>query len=358
MRAINGKYNFALIMCDDLEESAEVQIKNILDKNIFKDCQIRVMADVHAGKGCVVGLTISSNKYIVPNLIGVDGSCGLLSYNLGKINPDFEGLDDYIKTNIPSGFSVNPKPYHIIEKLKHTYLSLANKVYKEDKGSVEKVWLSCGSLGGGNHFVALNQDPEDNVWLTVHSGSRNFGLTTCNYHQNKAKELMRVFKIEDEYDEVEFLPIGYGAEEYLSDMTAIGSYAYLNRLSICCRIINEFFNISPVHELEHIHTVHNFVDHDGTIRKGAISAHEGERLLIPISMKDGVIVGVGKGSKKWNSSAPHGAGRIMGRKVAKNTLSLDKFKSEMQGVWSSCVDADRLDESPMAYKTKEHILNA
>jgi RNA-splicing ligase RtcB len=211
--------------------------------------------------------------------------------------------------------------------------------------------------GGGNHFIELNLDPDGNTWLVVHSGSRKFGLDIATYHQQRAKALMKEMFIGDAYRQLEFLPIDKGGQEYLADMSIAQDYARINRWYMARLMGEDYFGID-LRDTERIMTTHNYINfQDNIVRKGAISAHKGESVVIPLNMRDGSIVATGKGNSKWNFSAPHGAGRILSRKKAKAQLSVEKFEEEMEGVWTSCINKDTLDESPMAYKDKQIILD-
>jgi len=398
MITINGKYNFAHIMCDEVEDNVREQIELLLNLPMFKGEQIRIMADTHFGMGCVIGFTSTLGDYVVPNLVGVDIGCGIEAYCLGKQEIDFQALDDFIRGNIPSGKNVRKeisplvKEVSLIKDKDVEFNSLlisqidcqARRLFEniEDEQKraekMKRVFLSLGTLGAGNHYISLERDENGRDWLCVHTGSRNFGLQIANYHQNKAKELAKKFflDIDDKYKDLEFLPMDKGGEHYLFCMGVAQKYAALNR-HVVAREILEFLG-HQISEVDSIKTVHNYIEitetrtvenaNDymrkreypckGIVRKGAISAKDGERVVIPINMKDGSLLGIGKGSRKWNFSAPHGAGRIMGRNEAKRKLNLDDFKESMKGIWTSCLSEKTLDESPLAYKDKDFILNS
>lgn len=383
MITINGKYNFAHIMCDEVEDNVREQIKTLLDLPVFKGEQIRIMADTHFGMGCVIGLTSTLGDYVIPNIVGVDIGCGIEAYCLGKQEIDFQALDNFIRENIPSGKNVRTTRSPVLKNEKlineavefvlfdnesipflYTIRNEAWMVFSEDKErekKTERVFLSLGTLGGGNHFIEVDQDPEGNYWLLIHTGSRNFGLQIANYYQKEAKELARKFflDLDDKYKNLEFLPLGtkLGGEDYLRSMRIAQNYAALNRYIITDEILSFLGYVIDI--TTSIKTVHNYIDiKNKIVRKGAISAQDGERVLIPINMKEGTIVGVGKGSKKWNFSAPHGAGRILGRNQAKKTLSMREYEEKMYGVWTTSVTEKTLDEAPMAYKDKRFIMDA
>lgn len=355
MLVYKGKYNFAKIMVDEIDEETVKQIYNFLNHPAFKGTKIRIMPDTHAGAGAVIGYTATMNEYVIPNVVGVDIGCGIEAYNVGQNPIDFQRLDDFIRENIPSGFSINEKEPYIEASLKEKIIKTAEKI-QSDK--LERFLNSIGTLGGGNHFIEVDRDPEGNFWLVIHSGSRNFGLQVANYHQNKAKELMKKMFIGQAYKNLEFLPIENGGKEYLEDMVIAQEYARENRKIMAETLLSGFFDQTGIH-CENIKTVHNYINfEDRIVRKGAISAHVGERLLIPLNMRDGTIVATGKGNPDWNFSAPHGAGRLFSRKKAKVEFTEEQFKNEMQDVWSSCVGSKTLDEAPMAYKNKEIIISA
>jgi len=356
MRTINGKHNFAHVMIDDLEESTVEQIESFLNCPVFKGSQIRIMADCHAGAGAVIGFTATTGEHVIPNVVGVDLSCGVESYCLGKIDIDFPSLDAFIRENIPSGFSVREKPSEEILSHKET-IDLVGLVCDKTNQDFDRVKRSLGTLGGGNHAIEVGKDEDGVSWLMIHTGSRNFGLKIANYHQKKAKELMKTFMV-DSIKDLEFLPMEYGGKEYLTDTLIAQRYAELNRHVIAKTIIEGFFRID-LDTVEAIKTIHNYIDQRyDMIRKGAISARKGERVVIPLNMRDGFLIGVGKGSKKWNNSAPHGAGRVMGRKEAHRRLKLEDFQDTMKGVWSSCISEKTLDEAPMVYKDAAMIIAA
>jgi RNA-splicing ligase RtcB len=233
-----------------------------------------------------------------------------------------------------------------------------NEVCKNIGEDFDRTLWSFGTLGGGNHYIELNQDQDENVWLSIHSGSRHFGLAVANFHQKKAKELMlKMFHGASAYNGLEFLPMDLGGEAYMIDMRVAQKLAHVNREIMAKVLIEEYFKLD-FPSLEKVLSVHNYIGDDDIIRKGAISAREGERVIIPLNMRDGAIIGVGKGSRKWNFSAPHGAGRKYSRKKAKEKFTLKKFEAEMKGIWSSCVKAKTLDESPMAYKDASEIIDS
>lgn len=352
-----GKYAACKVFTHDVDQTAISQIYEFLNCPAFEGAQIRIMPDVHAGAGAVIGFTCPVTDKVVPNVVGVDLGCGVEAVNLGPVQIKFEDFDQKVRECVPSGFSSRETVYPDLKKLWITHLgnealwqdwsvkvnALADKVETE----TDKVWRAIGSLGGGNHFIEVNVDEEGNRWLAVHSGSRNFGLKVATYHQKKAIAKM------GKRGGLEWLE-GEDAQEYLADARVAQIYAALNRTAILHALIGNHNGADGI-----FHSVHNFIGGDNIIRKGAISAREGQRVIIPLNMRDGSILGVGKGNADWNYSAPHGAGRKLGRGAAKRELSLDDFKATMKeaGVWSSCVSKSTLDESPEAYKPFQGILD-
>lgn len=360
MFIMKGKYNQALIMLneDEIEKETKSQVQNFLNHPAFQKTHIAIMPDCHSGKGSCIGFTMKMNDYIIPNIVGVDIGCGVSSIKIDKDEiGDLLYLDNFIKENIPSGFNVRKEGYFGNTFNKTVFVDKLKQVCDKTDQDLSYVLRSIGTLGGGNHFIEVGRsDKTDDYWLTVHTGSRNFGLKVASYHQNKAKELMKTMFIDkSEYKDCEFLPMDLGGSEYLEDMQISQEYADLNRNIILGIIIEDYFEIDYDSD-KAIHSVHNFIS-DGIIRKGAISAKEGEQLIIPLNMRDGFILGIGKGSKKWNYSAPHGAGRVLSRTKAKQNLNIDEFKLEMNGIYSSCISESTIDESPMVYKEKELIMN-
>ena len=364
------------IFTDDIEQKALEQVETLCRQPAFADCKVRIMPDVHAGAGCVIGFTADLGKKVIPNVVGVDIGCGMLTVALGKIDIDFKELDRVIRQFIPCGMNVHEDARFDISDLG---LICDLKLKKKD-------WLnkSLGTLGGGNHFIEIDADDDGNKYLVIHSGSRNLGKQVCEIYQEIAVQNCSQYKMDDviknailalkaagresEIEEtirnikadVRFANVpkelcyleGQAREDYLHDMKACQFFAFLNR-GVMSRIIIESMGWENAATFE---TVHNYIGDDNIVRKGAIAAYKGQRVLIPMNMRDGCIIGIGKGNEDWNNSAPHGAGRIMSRKQAKSTISLSEYKSSMDGVYSTCIDESTLDESPMAYKPMDDIL--
>lgn len=380
MIEIKGEYTSAIIYTDNVESEALSQIYGICSHPIFKDNPIRIQADTHAGKGCVIGFTarLNDNK-IIPNLIGVDIGCAMTVVKLGKVDLDLVNLDKFILNNIPHGNNVSKKPHKLDNNFKDDIYNVCKRI--KDVDSYDRHIKSIGSLGSGNHFIEVSKDKEDNIYLIIHSGSRNFGHKIATFYQKRAElhcderrkyfnDLINSYRIKnkiekDEYTDsidkeniykvpkdLSFLE-GEEALNYLNDMKVAQKFASANRKAIAKSILN-YLSLEPESIFE---TIHNYISDDGYIRKGAISAKEDEIVLIPINMRDGSILARGKGNEEYNYSAPHGAGRIMSRSKAKSALSLEDFKNSMDGIYTTSVGNNTLDEAPMAYKPIKEILN-
>lgn len=373
------------IFTENIEEKALEQINTLMAQPAFKDCKVRIMPDVHAGAGCVIGFTADLGDKVIPNIVGVDIGCGMLTFELGKREIDFEKLDDIINEQIPNGRDVHDGDTKQYRKFK-TYFDL-NDLHC---GLSNKDWLehSLGTLGGGNHFIEVDADDEGNKYLVIHTGSRNIGKQVADWWQEIAierlsgredfllqrNELIASLKAEEKHSEIagalrafdrEHRPQascpkelcwleGTDRERYLYDMKFCQRFAHWNRLEIAFTICDNMGWRPVMHWFE---TVHNYIDHESNIvRKGAISAKKGERVLIPMNMRDGCIIGIGKGNEDWNCSAPHGAGRIMSRAEAKRSVTLDEYAQSMKGIYTTSVGLDTIDESPMAYKPMNEIL--
>lgn len=365
------------IFTDNIDGKALDQIYTLCKHPAFADSKVRIMPDVHAGAGCVIGFTADLGEKVVPNLVGVDIGCGMLTVCLGKVDIDFEKLDRIIREFIPSGRNVQDRPFIKLDRNIRCYDALQNKS-----------WLECsiGTLGGGNHFIEVDADEEENKYLVIHTGSRNLGKQVCEYYQNLAvsnlighnrlekaiADLIAEYKAAGRQTEIataidRLKKSEYAAKipkelcylqgedraDYLHDMDICQAFAHVNRMTIAA-IIETQAGLKPLDAFE---TVHNYIDYVGNIvRKGAISAQKGERVLIPMNMRDGCIIGIGKGNEDWNCSAPHGAGRIMSRSEAKEKLALGDFVSSMEGIYTTSVGMSTIDESPMVYKPMDEIV--
>ena len=383
---IKGDFNEAEVFTENIDKETISQIKQLLDQEFVKNSNIRVMPDCHKGAGCVIGTTMTIKDKIVPNLVGVDIGCGVLCVELGDIDLNLDKIDDFIKNNIPHGFNINNKAVvdYIDEILK---IRCINNIKKKP----EEFNRALGSLGGGNHFIEIDKDDFNNKYLVIHSGSRNIGLQVAKHYQDvgynnlnynngeyeeKSKEIIESYKksgkkkkSEKELKKLkESLKIeskipkdlcyvqGQDLDDYLHDMDIVQRYASKNRELMAEKIV-EFIGLD-YESLNKFESIHNYIEVDKyMLRKGAISAYEGEDVLIPINMRDGVIIGKGKGNPNWNYSAPHGAGRILSRAEAKNKIHMNDYKASMKDIFTTCVNVSTLDEAPQAYKPIEEIIN-
>lgn len=342
MVIIKGKYNEAIVFTDNIESSAYEQIMELCNQEFVKGSKIRIMPDVHAGAGCVIGTTMTVKDKVVPNLVGVDIGCGIDCIKLKNKDIDLVKLDSFIKRNIPHGTDVHKKKIRSSKDINLLELTCKKHV------DIERGYLSIGSLGGGNHFIEIDRDQEGNLYLLIHSGSRHIGKQVAEYHQKVAKEHCK----DNVPGPLKYLE-GKLLDNYLNDMRLMQDYAVLNRRTIAELIINGMnfdvdFNFA---------TIHNYIDFKSYIlRKGAVSAQKGEKLLIPLNMRDGALISVGKGNPEWNYSAPHGAGRVLSRNEAKSKFDINEFKKSMEGIYTSCVSHSTIDEAPMAYKPMDEII--
>lgn len=368
------------IFGDILEDEALAQIQRLADFKPYQNSHIRIMPDVHAGKGCTIGTTLVLDDAVTPNLVGVDIGCGMFVVPLGNAEIDLPLLDQIVNEKIPSGCHIHPSPIAQFPMLENLKCIKAIDTYK--------AYCALGSLGGGNHFIELNEDAEGGKFLVIHSGSRNLGVRVCQFYQKIAEELCRQgyvdrneiiqrLKAEGRSQEIqtelqklksknEPVPDGLAyitgevKDDYLHDMYIAQDYARLNRETIAYLILQEL-GLDSCIAANGFHTVHNYIDtnDNGTVlRKGAVRANLGEKLIIPMNMRDGSLICIGKGNPDWNYSAPHGAGRLMSRKKAKELLSLEEFADNMKDVYSSSVCNSTLDEAPMAYKPMQSIVGA
>jgi len=345
----NGKHNSGKILIDYVETNVISQLKTILDTECFKDSNIVVMPDCHISSGGVmVGFTMTLNDYIIPSIVGVDIGCGVSAYNLGRLKSvKCEKLDKFIRKNIPIGMNVHDEPS--IQKEK--FIDVIERLRLNE----EYIMRSLGSLGSGNHFIEVDRDDSNNYWLVIHTGSRNFGFEIAKHHMNVAKENMKHL-LGDNYKGFEYLSKPEDKELYLKDLAVAQDFASLNR-EIIARIIVEGFFKMDLDSVKKIESVHNYIDlKNNILRKGAISAQEGEEVIIPFNMSYGCAVGRGKSGSEFNHSAPHGAGRIMSRTDAVHKVDLEAYQKAMKGVFTTSVNKHTKDESPMVYKKPKLIL--
>ena len=346
MIEIKGEYAAAKVFTEELEPSAEGQIKAMCDQPFTAGSQIRIMPDVHAGKGCTIGTTMTVGDRVVPNIVGVDIGCGMDVVKLEEKRLDLPKLDSFIREHIPHGRDVRERPHRSHGRLDVEQLRCYAKL---DKRRLKE---SLGTLGGGNHFIEIDRDEEGNLFLVIHTGSRNPGLQVAEYYQKRAYRSLGGKSQSEVPFELAYLT-GEERDDYLHDMGIMQEFAALNR-----RIIREeILDNLKLTEADFFTTVHNYIDLDRMIlRKGAVSAKAGERLLIPLNMRDGSLICTGLGNPDWNESAPHGAGRRFSRKETRERFTVSAFKKEMEGVFTTSVDDDTLDECPMAYKDPADII--
>lgn len=423
------------IFTDNIEQEAIDQINELLEQETFENSKVRIMPDVHAGKGCVIGFTGDLGDKVIPNIVGVDIGCGMLCVELGNIDLDLEKLDKIIRQYVPSGMNVHNKEIEAIPQGIYGYILDTGykglKCFNELKNKDYYLERSMGTLGSGNHFIEIDIDEDNNKYLVIHTGSRNLGKQVAEYYQKKAikycsyekemkeekqkiikeykkqgkeKEIQKkLIEISKKYEGKTKLPkeLCYLEDElredYLHDMEICQNFALENRLTIAKIILNKYFDVvcipcgtlelksrrKKIYELlpgekndglkadafgGHLQfsnspfplfdTVHNYISfEDNIVRKGAISAKKGEKVLIPMNMRDGCIIGIGKGNDDWNQSAPHGAGRIMSRIKAKETFSLDEYKESMKDIYTTSVNENTIDEAPFVYKPMQEIID-
>lgn len=346
MIEIKGAYANAVVFADALEASAAGQIKAFCDQPVSAGSKIRIMPDVHAGKGCTIGTTMTITDKVIPNIVGVDIGCGMLTVKLKEKRIDLPKLDSFIRKNIPYGRDVRERSHRSHGRLDIYDLLCVKKI------DIRRAKESLGTLGGGNHFIEIDTDG-DSMYLVIHTGSRNLGLRVAEHYQKIAyKECGGRAQTEIPY-ELAYLT-GDAMQEYLHDMAFMQRFAELNR-TIIKEVILDGMKLT---EEDSFSTIHNYIDTDSMIlRKGAVSAKKGERLLIPMNMRDGSLVCTGIGNEEWNVSAPHGAGRLMSRKDALNTFTLSAFKESMTGIFTTSVAKDTIDECPMVYKPMDEIIS-
>lgn len=345
MIELHGKYNTAKVFTDNAEQSAVAQIQHILDQPFSAGSKIRVMPDVHAGMGCTVGLTMTILDKVVPNFVGVDIGCGMLTTLLKDKRIELSQLDKAIHQFIPAGFNVRSEPHHFSEEIDLKELRCARHV------DMDRAIRSIGTLGGGNHFIELGKDDDGQLYLVVHSGSRSLGNRVCEHYQNLAADILG--RTGAGADRVLAYLEGESMDNYLHDMRIVQEYADLNRQAI----VKELSKRVKFKVAEQFSTVHNYIDLDSMIlRKGAVSAKAGERILVPMNMRDGSLLCIGKGNADWNCSAPHGAGRVMSRADAKAKITITEYKKAMEGVYSTTVSKATVDEAPFAYKPAAQVI--
>lgn len=377
MLELRGKYAEAKVFTDVVDSESIAQVINLLNQPYAEGAHVRMMPDIHAGAGCTIGTTMTIKDKICPNLVGVDIGCGMETIRIREDHIEPQKLDVVIRDGIPSGFAIRDKAHRYASEIDLSELYCAKHV------NLDRALCSIGTLGGGNHFIEADKDDDGNIYVVVHSGSRHLGLQVANYYQEAAykalttysheevdaiiaqfkangrqKEIQKVLKQYKTKNSPVPKPLAYVEgelfEQYIHDMKIAQQYARLNRKAMMDVIIKGM----GFHVEEEFTTIHNYIDVDNMIlRKGAVSAKAGEKLLIPINMRDGSLICVGKGNEDWNCSAPHGAGRLMSRAQAKQTFTVSEFKKEMDGIYTTSVGRSTLDECPMAYKDMKDIVD-
>lgn len=365
------------IFTDNIEPEAVNQVYTLIAQPPFAGSRVRIMPDVHAGTGCVVGFTAQLTDKIIPNVLGVDLGCGMLCAELGNVDISLKELDEFIKAKIPSGTAVRKEANGV---------ELINKLYCfKELRDFDRLYGSLGTLGGGNHFIEVDRDGEGNAYLIIHSGSRNLGLQVAKIYQKLAYDDCKfcaekeraavtealkkcgrqwdipgaIAKVNAKYAHKTKIPAelcyleGKHMQDYMHDLRLCQQFAALSRR----KMADDILKFLKIYRCKFFETVHNYIDEDGVIRKGSIPAHEGQRVLIPMNMRDGCVIARGKGNDDWNQSAPHGAGRLLKRSEAKKLFSEREFKDEMRGVYTTTATEATLDESPMAYKPMQEIIS-
>lgn len=378
MFELQGKHGAAKVFTDVVDQSAISQVMELLNQEFVFGSRIRMMPDIHAGAGCTIGTTMTLKDKVCPNLVGVDIGCGMLTVRLGKETMDLAKLDEVIRERIPAGCEIRTNPHRYAGGINLSELRCIKYI---DQCRAEN---SIGTLGGGNHFIEVDHGKDGQLYLVIHSGSRHLGLEVANYYQEAGwkaldhkdegsiKQLIAELKASGREKEIQhelevlknthFTKVpkvlayveGSLFDDYIHDMKIVQTFAQLNREAMASEIISGM----DLHAYDQFTTVHNYIDTDAMIlRKGAVSAKDGELLLIPINMRDGSLLCVGKGNEDWNYSAPHGAGRLMSRSQAKESFTVDEFQKQMAGIFTTSVGQSTLDECPMAYKGMEDIVN-
>ena len=378
MLELQGKYNTAKVFTDVVDETSIAQVIELCNQGFVFGSKIRMMPDIHAGAGCTIGTTMTIKDKVCPNLVGVDIGCGMYTLKLKEKHIEFGKLDEIIRQYIPSGFNVRVTAHRLAEQTRLSELRCLKHINRD------RAEMSIGTLGGGNHFIEVDKDDEDSLYLVIHSGSRHLGKEVANYYQNlgyeklnccdenEIKTLVKTLKATGKQQQIEAeikklksvkrtnIPKdlayveGTDFDDYLHDMEIVQEFAMLNRRAMADVIIRQM----KLHVVDEFTTTHNYIDiQNHILRKGAVSAETGEKLLIPINMRDGSLLCVGKGNEDWNCSAPHGAGRLMSRAAAKESFTVSEFKNQMRGIYTTSVNSSTLDECPMTYKSINDIVD-
>lgn len=376
MLEIRGKFNTAKVFTDIIDEDSIRQVYELCNQSFSEEAKIRMMPDVHAGAGCVIGTTMTITDSVVPNMVGVDIGCGMETVRIKGRKLEVEQLDKLIKFNIPSGFDIREKQHRYAEKARLEELRCAEQV------NLDRAYRSLGTLGGGNHFIEADKG-EDGIYIVIHSGSRHLGVEVAKFYQKRAieelkhsgdddvRKLIDEMKLQGREKEIEaavrehnsqakkavpdHLAYVYGTafDDYIHDMKIVQEFAMLNRKAMMDEIVRGM----KLKVEDEFTTIHNYIDTEKMIvRKGSVSAQSGERLIIPINMRDGSLICIGKGNDDWNCSAPHGAGRLFSRSQAKQNFTVSEYKKQMSGIYSTTINQSTLDECPMAYKSMDDIV--
>lgn len=376
MLEIRGKFNTAKVFTDIIDEDSIRQVYELSNQSFAEGAKIRMMPDVHAGAGCVIGTTMTITDRVVPNMVGVDIGCGMETVRIKGRKLEVEQLDKLIKFNIPSGFDIREKQHRYAEKARLEELRCAEQV------NLDRAYRSLGTLGGGNHFIEADKG-EDGIYIVIHSGSRHLGVEVAKFYQKRAieelkhsgdadvRKLIDEMKLQGREKEIEaavrehnsqakkavpdHLAYVYGTafDDYIHDMKIVQEFAMLNRKAMMDEIVRGM----KLKVEDEFTTIHNYIDTEKMIvRKGSVSAQSGERLIIPINMRNGSLICIGKGNDDWNCSAPHGAGRLFSRSQAKQNFTVSEYKKQMSGIYSTTINQSTLDECPMAYKSMDDIV--
>lgn len=377
MIELQGKYSSAKVYTDIVDSESISQVMNLLNQPYVSGSRVRLMPDIHAGAGCTIGTTMTISDKVCPNLVGVDIGCGMETIRIKEAHIEPQKLDVIIREGIPSGFEIRKNPHKYAKDIDLGALYCVKNV------DTNRALCSIGTLGGGNHFIEADKDDDGNIYIVIHSGSRHLGLQIANFYQEAAYKYLSSYSKEEidaviselkssgRHKEIERTlremkskkcpvpkPLAYAEgslmEQYLHDMEIAQRFAMLNRKAMMDIIVKGM----GFHVVERFTTVHNYIDLEHMIlRKGAVSAQAGEKLLIPINMRDGSLICIGKGNEDWNCSAPHGAGRLISRSAAKERFTVSEFKKQMSGIYTTSVGHGTLDECPMAYKSMKDIVD-
>lgn len=349
MEIIKGTFTTAKVFSDSIEDYAKAQIQMLCDNEAFSDCKIRIMPDVHPGKVGTIGFTSTLGNAVLPNVVGIDIGCGILLAKLKQTKAEFQKLDKVIREQVPTGFSIRKEPHRYTEEFDFSELYCSHHINQN------KAELSLGTLGGGNHFIEVDKGTEGELYVAIHTGGRHLGKEVTEYYLNEGQKALKEKGADIPY-ELTYLT-GELMEQYIRDVQTVQKFAVWNR-----RAILDVLAKGMKWKMEDCwDCVHNYIDSSGKeaiLRKGAISAKEGEMVIIPINMRDGILLGKGLGNHDWNDSAPHGAGRIKKREDVKANHTVSQFKQEMKGIYCSCISKDTLDEAPFAYRGLDEIREA